>query len=150
MQSVGQGYVRYINRKYGRSGTLWEGRYKASLIDTETYLLICYRYLELNSVRAVMVDHPGEYRWSSYQYNAYGEGSPIVQAHAVYEALGPSADDRQWAYRELFRHQLDNAVIHDLRDALNQELVLGNERFKDKIGAPNRCQSTVLANIRLV
>ncbi|MFC1664431.1 transposase [Pseudomonadota bacterium] len=141
MQSVGQRYVRYINRKYGRSGTLWEGRYKASLIDTETYLLICYRYLELNPVRAVMVDHPGEYRWSSYQYNAYGEGSPIVQVHAVYEALGSSANNRQWAYRELFRHHIDNEVIHDIRGALNQELVLGNKRFKDKIEKVTRRQT---------
>ena len=70
MQALGRRYVYYINKNYQRSGTLWEGRYKASLIDNERYLLTCMRYIELNPVRAKMVEHPGEYPWSSYQANA--------------------------------------------------------------------------------
>ena len=67
MQSLGRQYVRYFNYTYGRSGTLWEGRFKACLIESERYLLEVYRYIELNPVRACMVTEPSEYQWSSYQ-----------------------------------------------------------------------------------
>lgn len=73
MQSLGRRYVQYVNKTYRRSGTLWESRYKASLVDAENYLLACYRYIELNPVRANMVVHPGDYPWSSYRAHAYGE-----------------------------------------------------------------------------
>ena len=73
MQSLGRRYVQYINHTYRRSGTLWEGRYKSSLINAEEYLLACYRYIELNPVRANMVSHPADYRWTSYRFNGQGE-----------------------------------------------------------------------------
>jgi putative transposase len=72
MQSVGRRYVQYFNTSYQRTGTLWEGRYKATIVDSESYLLTCYRYIELNPVRAKLVGHPAEYRWSSYHANALG------------------------------------------------------------------------------
>jgi putative transposase len=133
MQDLGRKYVRYINATYHRSGTLWEGRYKASLIDSEAYLLTCMRYIELNPVRAKMVAHPGEYRWSSYARNAFGHDQPLLSAHPLYTQLGPDATTRQHAYRELFRTHLDAALIHAIRQATNEELVLGREDFKERI-----------------
>lgn len=133
MQDHGRKFVRYINRTYQRSGSLWESRYKASLIDSEAYLLTCMRYIELNPVRANMVVHPGEYRWSSYAHNATGRENPLIEPHPVYKRLGKSADQRQYAYRELFHSSIDTDQIHQIRDALNQELVLGREDFKQKI-----------------
>jgi putative transposase len=88
MQSVGRRYVQYFNFTYGRTGTLWEGRYKATLIDTERYLLTCYRYIELNPVRAGLVAGPGEYPWSSYGANALGRYDPLVTLHGQYLGLG--------------------------------------------------------------
>ena len=133
MQDLGRIYVRYINDVYRRTGTLWEGRYKSSLIDSEAYLLTCMRYLELNPVRAVMVEHPGDYQWSSYGRNAYGKPNKLITPHPLYLQLGNDSVRQQHAYRELFRYHLDNDVLHAIREALNQELVLGRENFKDKI-----------------
>lgn len=141
MQDLGRSYVRYINHTYKRTGTLWEGRYKAGLIDSEAYLLTCMRYIELNPVRASMVSHPGEYRWSSYGYNANGKPDAIIQPHPIYLVLDKTLEKQQYAYRELFRNSLDLDVIHDIRDTLNQELVLGREDFKDKIKQMSKRQT---------
>lgn len=133
MQDTGRKYVRYINSSYQRSGTLWEGRYKASLVDSEAYLLTCMRYIEMNPVRAAMLIHPGEYRWSSYHSNAGHNKDTILEAHPVYRRLGMDDQERQYAYRELFSGSFDNTELHDIREVLDQELVLGREDFKDKI-----------------
>ncbi|PKM14181.1 MAG: transposase [Gammaproteobacteria bacterium HGW-Gammaproteobacteria-2] len=133
MQSLGRRYVQYINAAYGRSGTLWEGRYKASLIDSERYLLTCYRYIELNPVRAGMVSEPGKYRWSSYSWHGHGRVDPLISDHGEYWALGRDASTRQAAYRDLFRDALDPQALDDLRTALNQCRLCGSERFKDEI-----------------
>jgi len=133
MQSLGRRYVHYINHIYARTGTLWEGRYKASLVQTERYLLTCYRYIELNPVRANMVKSPAEYQWSSYQANACGKQDNNIVSHGEYLRLGRTWEERQDAYRELFRHHIENEDIHAIREALNQELVVGNDYFKDKI-----------------
>lgn len=133
MQDLGRKYVRYINHIYRRSGTLWEGRYKSSLIDSEAYLLTCMRYIEINPPRANMVTHPGEYRWSSYAANANGRDNPLLSLHPVYQQLGTDPTARQHAYRELFRQHMDHTPVHDIRDALNQELVWGREDFKTRI-----------------
>lgn len=133
LQSLGRTYVAYINRAYQRSGTLWEGRYRASLIDSERYLLACQRYIELNPVRAGMVMHPGEYRWSSFRANAHGETDLLTSKHEQYQTLGTNPQDRQRAYRELFQEQLDSVQLRSIRDALNQSQVLGSERFKNEI-----------------
>ena len=133
MQDIGRKYVRYINKGYSRTGTLWEGRYKASLVDSEAYLFTCMRYIELNPVRAGMVSHPGEYIWSSYSCNAAGKTNPLIQAHPLYDLCGSSPTQRRRAYRELFLSDLDSAQIHLIREAVCKELVLGRDSFKDKV-----------------
>ena len=95
LQSVGRRYVQYFNYTYDRTGTLWEGRYKATLIDSERYLLTCMRYIELNPVRACMVNHPGDYQWSSYPCNAWGVENPLVNEHLVYQCLDRNIDARR-------------------------------------------------------
>jgi putative transposase len=109
MKQLGQRYVQYVNRVYRRSGSLWEGRLRSSMVDAENYLLACQRYIELNPVRAGMVEHPADSRWSSYRTNGQGQTSDLVQPHPLYRALGGEPASRQAAYRELFRHQLDPA-----------------------------------------
>jgi putative transposase len=133
MQSLGRRYVRYINQTYKRSGTLWEGRYRSSLIDSDHYLLTCMRYIELNPVRADMVNHPGEYRWSSYGANAQGKLDRLIEPHPLYLELDSIPEARQSAYRELFRYQVDTDILHEIRESLNHELVLGRSNFKDRI-----------------
>jgi putative transposase len=91
MQALGRRYVHYINKTYRRTGTLWEGRYKASLIDSEAYFLTCMRYIELNPVRAQMVAHPGEYQWSSYCAAAQGRAGALLSPHPIYIELGTTA-----------------------------------------------------------
>lgn len=133
LQSVGRRYVQYFNYTYKRTGTLWEGRYKATLIDSEHYLLTCMRYIELNPVRAGMVGHPGDYRWSSYPFNSRGDDNSLVTAHSIYRRLGRSAATRQSAYRQLFRGHLAKEDVDAIREATNKAWVLGNERFQKKI-----------------
>ena len=103
MKVVGSRYAHYLNLKYSRTGTLWEGSHRASLIQSEHYMLTCYRYIELNPVRASMVDHPNEYKWSSFPANAWGQTS-WIKPHAQYLALDQVPEARQHAYRELFRN----------------------------------------------
>ncbi|MCW8830680.1 MAG: transposase [Gammaproteobacteria bacterium] len=141
MQDTGRKYVRYINRTYKRTGSLWEGRYKASLVDSEAYLLTCMRYIEMNPVRAGMVKHPGDYRWSSYHSNAGFKNNLMIESHPVYKRLANSVEQRQHAYRELFNKDLDQEDLHAIREVLNQELVLGREDFKDKIEQMTRRQT---------
>lgn len=135
IQSLGRRYVQYINATYRRSGTLWEGRYKASVVESETYLLICSRYIEFNPVRSGLVADPAEYPWSSYHWHALGKRNPLITDHSAYLALGATHEERQQAYRGLFRDQLDPARLQEIREGLNQCRVLGSERFKDEIEA---------------
>lgn len=132
MQDLGRKYVRYINHTYQRTGTLWEGRYKASLVDSEAYLLTCMRYVEMNPVRAGMVEHPGEYRWSSYAGNAQGKKNSLLQSHPLYHSLGKTDEECAYAYRELFRSQLNNEDVHDIREALIISLCWGEMILKTK------------------
>ena len=134
MQSLGRRYVVYVNQTYQRTGTLWEGRYKAALIDSERYHLTCYRYIELNPVRADgMVQHPGEYRWSSYRANALGEQDEVLTPHPQYLALGDDPPARQQAYRALFNTHIDKRSLSAIRESLAQCGVLGSEAFKDQV-----------------
>jgi len=127
MQSLGRGYVQHVNKQLKRSGTLWEGRHKSSLIDADDYLLACYRYIELNPVRAAMVDHPGDYPWSSYRANAYGTPNSKIMTHPLYDALATSPKIRQRVYRELFCPILDKEQVHAIRNAANFSMPLGND-----------------------
>jgi len=133
LQSVGRRYVQYFNYTYRRTGTLWEGRYKAIVFDTEHYLLCCYRYIELNPIRANMVPHPAEYRWSSYRFNALGQTDPLITPHPEYLSLGHTGKEREAAYRSLFDVHLDPAMLLEIREATQKGWVLGNNRFKDEI-----------------
>ena len=133
MKKLGQRYVQYVNRTYRRSGTLWEGRYRSCLIQDETYLLTCHRYIELNPVRAGMVEHPADYPWSSYRANGQGKDSSIIEPHPLYAALGRSNIERQAAYRELFRYQMEPGVIDEIRKSTNGNFVLGDDRFAEQV-----------------
>lgn len=133
MKALGQRYVQYINRTYKRSGTLWEGRYKSCPIQAETYLLACQRYIELNPVRANMVEHPAEYKWSSYRTNAQDESTELICPHTIYEQLGLDHQQRKSAYRELFRYQLEPKLVDEIRQATNGNYVLGDTRFAQQI-----------------
>ena len=133
MKRLGQRYVQYINRTYKRSGTLWEGRFRSSIIQQDEYLLKCQRYIELNPVRAGIVKHPGEYRWSSYLVNGQGKSDDLLSPHSLYQALGRTASERQNAYRELFRYELEPGEIDEIRKATNGNFALGNSRFKQEI-----------------
>ena len=133
IMSLGRRYVQYINRTHGRTGTLWDSRYKSSVVHADSYLLTCQRYIELNPVRAAMVDDPAHYRWSSYRHNALGQADSHLTPHPVYTAIAATNKGRQSAYRALFRSHLDAAAIDDIRLALNQNQPLGNSRFHAQI-----------------
>jgi putative transposase len=133
MQSLGRRYAQYVNRTYRRSGSVWEGRFKASLIHAENYLLKCYRDIELNPVRADMVRDPGEYRWSSYMVNAQGKPSTLITPHAEYLALGRDEVLRRQRYAALFKAEIDDVELKDIRAAVNGGYAFGRERFKVEI-----------------
>ena len=133
MQAIGRRYVRYFNHCHSRSGTLWEGRYKSSLVQTESYLLNCYRYIELNPVRAGLASDPVDYPWSSYRCNALGVKSRLCTPHEEYLKLGKDRAEQSANYRALFDTRLQSVLMTEIRDALNSGLALGNESFKEKI-----------------
>jgi len=133
MQALGRIYVRYFNREYRRSGTLWEGRYKSCLVQSEDYLLQCYRYIELNPVRAGIVKDPAEYYWSSYACNGLGKESNLVTPHPEFIALGSYPKQRRERYRALFQYHLDGPMVEQIRRSVNKGLALGNDHFKDQI-----------------
>ena len=133
MQYIGRYYVQYFNFQYQRTGTLWEGRYKATLLDSDGYLLTCSRYIELNPVRAGMVKDPSEYPWSSYRFNALGEENGLITPHATYQTLGTDIVSCRLNYLALFKRHIPDTVIEEIRTATNKAWVLGNERFRDKI-----------------
>lgn len=133
MQDLGREYVRYINRTHQRSGTLWEGRFKSSLVDSACYCLLCYRYIELNPVRAAMVESPGDYRWSSYHCNALGRVDELTTPHPEWIALGRDMGSRCAAYRALFGQPPEAAELEQIRYSNRKGLPLGNESFKTRI-----------------
>lgn len=135
MRHLGSCYVQHVNHRHQRSGTLWEGRYKSSLIDSEGYLLTCYRYIELNPVRAGTVEEASDYRWSSYGTHALGHANELIRDHPCYLELGITDQDRQAAYLTLFRQQVDDTTLAAIRDAANRGTALGSEHFKDEIEA---------------
>ena len=144
MQSLGRRYVRHVNDAYRRTGTLWEGRYRAAPIDSEAYLLTCQRYIELNPVRARMVADPADYPWSSHAANARGAADALVRPHALYLALADTAEARRQAYRRLFDAALDEDIVGELRAATNGGWAIGGARFKEQIAAKLRRRVTPL------
>ncbi|MGB5441338.1 MAG: transposase [Gammaproteobacteria bacterium] len=135
MQRLAQRYVRAINRAYRRSGTLWDGRYKAGLVDSGRYLLTCMRYIELNPARANMVTHPAGYAWSSYRHNGQGIPDKVIKPHPLYLQLHKQQQSRCAVYREMFSTHIDADLLNDIRNTLNQELVLGCAVFRQQVGS---------------
>ena len=135
MQMLGNKYVRYINGAYRRTGTLWEGRFKSALIDSDHYLLTCYRYIELNPVRANMVLLPGDYRWSSYHYNALGQADALVKPHSGYVDLGQGDTERRQLYLGLFDNCIDKEKLLLIRKSTQSGAIIGGDVFKEKIEA---------------
>jgi putative transposase len=141
MQALGRVYVQYFNHRYHRTGTLWEGRFRASVIDADHYLLICHRYIELNPVRAGMVGRPEHYPWSSYGHNAQGRTDDLLTPHPLYQSLGTSVDARCAAYRTLFADALSPDTLDTIRESTNKAWVMGHDRFRDRIEAMLERQS---------
>ncbi|BFM12483.1 transposase [Simiduia litorea] len=144
MQAQGRRYVQYFNFTYGRTGTLWEGRYKSTLVSTDSYLLTVYRYIELNPVRADMFAHAADYPWSSYQRNALGKPIQLLTPHPVYCQLASNDVERQKAYRGLFRGRMPERDLTAIREATNKAWALGDDRFKAQIEAKTGRRATPL------
>lgn len=140
MQSVGRRYVRYVNTVYQRTGTLWEGRFKSAIVDSERYLLTCSRYIESNPVRAGMVNAPQDYPWSSHRHNAQGQHDSLLEPHSVYQRLGPDNVNRQNAYRRLFEGALGPDALEQIRSATEAGAVIGNDRFREQIEMATKCR----------
>lgn len=135
MQSIGRKYVRYFNARYQRCGTLWEGRFKSCLIAEEAYVLNVYRYIEMNPVRAAMVQRPEHYFWSSYGCNALGRSSDLITPEPVYLALGENDADRQMNYRALFSGVLAEEELCSIRSSLQQCSLLGSASAQKYVAA---------------
>jgi len=139
MQSVGRRYVQQFNRCHERTGTLWEGRYRATVVDADDYLYECMRYIELNPVRAGIASHPRMYRWSSYRSNAEGKADSLVQPHPLYRSLGATDQERQLAYRGIVAESLTAENLAAVREATNKAWALGGTAFAERISlAANR------------
>lgn len=133
MKHLGQRFVQYFNRKYRRSGPLFEGRFRSCIVDSDGYLLACHRYIEMNPVRAGMVDHPSGYRWSSYRTNAEGRPSDFLVPHALYLGLAADAEERRRRYRSLFEVPEGASELRRIREALNSGTALARESFLDEL-----------------
>lgn len=136
MQALGRHYVRYVDSVCRRTGTFWEDRFKSALVDSEHYLLTCYRYIELNPVRAGMVVHPGGYRWSSYHRNALGKPHALVTPHPLYQNLGPDEAARCTAYRRFVDESMSEAEHTDIREATEQGTVVGGKKRGRRRASP--------------
>ncbi|MFK7730003.1 MAG: transposase [Pseudomonadales bacterium] len=133
MKKLGQRYVQYFNRTHHRTGTLWEGRFKSCVAAEETYVLACHRYIELNPVRANMVEHPRDYRWSSYGANGDGEENAILTPHPAYLAIAEEDNRRLVGYQALFNYPLNQGVVDRIRGATNGNYALGSKSFQKEI-----------------
>ena len=135
MQSVGRRYVRYINANYRRSGTLWEGRFKSAAVSRDEYLIMCSRYIELNPVRAGLVAHPKDYRWSSYQYRALGIPDCLLDEDPWYSGLGTAADERREKYGAWIDSQIGDGEWEEIRHSTQRGRLIGREAFQKQVEA---------------
>jgi len=138
MQMLGRRYVGAFNARHRRTGTLWEGRYKSCLVDAQDYLLACYRYIELNPVRARMVESPQLHPWSSYPFNALCRADPLIIPHPCYQSLGPDQPIRAAAYRAIVREALPDDTVQEIRIYLQQQRALGRDGFRSMVEAKTR------------
>lgn len=130
MHTFSRNYVGLFNGRHGRTGTLWEGRFKSCLVDSGWYFLACSRYIELNPVRAWMVAEPGDHAWSSYRANAAGRPDRLLTPHPGYLALGADPPSRAAAYRSLCAEGVPETLVAEIRSHLAQQKALGTDRFK--------------------
>ncbi len=135
MQQLGRSYVLRFNTTHNRTGTLWEGRFRSSIIDSEKYLFACYRYIELNPVRAKMVKNANEYRWSSFRANALGKTDEIVSPRKEWLDLGATMTERCEKYRSLFASCAENDDYDVIRSAMRNGLPAGSMSFREDVGA---------------
>jgi putative transposase len=135
MQALNGQYVRHFNLKQGRTGTLWQGRYHSSLIDSERYYLACSRYVERNPVRAGMTRAPEDYEWTSFHANALGRGDPLITPHPLLRQLGSTDPGRRIAYRELFNEPVDEESDRAIRHAGRTNRPLGARHWKAELRA---------------
>jgi len=133
MKLLGAKYVRYVNRTYKRTGTLWEGRFKCSLIEEELYFLACLHYIEMNPLRAGIINSPELYPWSSYRFRALGEKSPVLDFDPWYNGLGQNTYERQLKYRHFFQNSLSESTWKLIRETTNKGGIFGSNRFKEHI-----------------
>lgn len=126
MKAIGERYVKRFNKTHHRTGTLWEGRFRSSIVDSRGYLLTCQRYIELNPVRAGVVSHPSQYAWSSYRSNAEGVQTTVVRPHPLYLSMSRDAKQRQHAYREMFATGLSSDELYAIREAVIGGFALGS------------------------
>jgi len=141
MQWVGRFYVPYFNRKYDRTGTLWQGRFKTSVIESEQYFMLCSRYIELNPVRAGFAGQPSGYRWSSYAHHVGDQSDALIVDHPLYWALGNTPFEREAAYRQWMAQAIVQEDEDKLRQAVQKGWTLGSEQFQ--IGLENRTNRRV-------
>jgi putative transposase len=144
LQALGREYTLKFNRRRCRTGGLWEGRYRATLVDTERYLLTCYRYIELNPVRAGIVAHPIAYRWSSHHANALGDADELITPHDTYWQLGGDDSVRRAAYTALFASVLDESTLQTIRDSTNKGWALGDAAFRERVARITKRRATPL------
>lgn len=130
MQWIGRYYVPYFNQKYQRSGTLWQGRFRANVLDPERYFLACSRYIELNPVRAQLVNDPIDYAWSSCAHHAGARSDPYITDHPLYWRLGNTPFEREAAYKALMEQVLTEVEIQSILGAVKKGWALGSEQFK--------------------
>lgn len=134
MQALGRRYVRYVNRRHVRTGTLCEGRFRSAALDSDRYFFACARYIEMNPVRAGIVAEPADYRWSSFRRNGLGAPDAIVTPHSLYISLGSSDAARQRAYRELFDRRLDAGLLDSIRRGTRSGAAIGGDQFANELG----------------
>ena len=133
IQSLGRRYVQYINKIHKRTGTLWEGRFKSSIVSKDEYLLCCSRYIELNPVRAGMVRHPIDYAWSSFSFKAEGRQDALLDEDPIYRGLGKTPREKQVNYKAMFKESIPEQTLGLIRNATQKGGIFGNKKFFEKI-----------------
>ncbi len=133
MQSIGRNYVQYFNESYNGSGTLWQGRYRATVIEERAYLLTCSRFVETAPVRAGLVKGPRAWRWSSYAHNARGDSDPMITPHREYLRLGKTGAERADAYRALVKQKLDADTVATIAEKTRKGWAIGDSKFVARI-----------------
>lgn len=135
MKGLGQRYAQFFNRMYERTGPLWDGRYHSCIAESSYYVLACYRYIELNPVRAGMVNRPADYRWSSYRVNADGADDQLVRPHTEFTALGITSESRRGAYQMMFDQVMDAPLLESIRSSTNGGYPLASPGFTHRLAA---------------